>query len=1070
MNTRRISILALAFIMVFTLCVSNLAPFSTATDDDSDGIALVTLQSTWKYLDDGTDPGSSSDRTSWTAVDFDDSAWKTGSGDATFGAKAGKLQALDAAGIYLPKILLTHYMSNGLCVPTYFFRTTFDLDSAPASGLALMGSVFYDDAAIIYVNGTRVAAFDEPDGGFETNLTYGGSGAYDPKLGEFTADASLLKAGKNVISVEVHNQRSDSSDVYFEMSKLSLGVGTPEYLTMNVGEDETKRNFTWYFASSEGAVQFAERNGDTFPETYTTVKSTATEHNGTYIHRATISGLKPDTEYVYRVLCGNIVSKHYNFKTDPSDSFNFIFVGDPQIGASWGGSDDDDISGWTNTLDKASSMFPNTSLLVSAGDQVETYNNEAHYSGFLAPEALSSLAIATTVGNHDALGSLYSEHFNNPNTTINGIPYGVTAAGGDYWYTYNNTLFMHINHNNHSVAEHKAFMQYAIAQNPDVTWKVVVVHFAYFGAHIEYYNHELISGMRAAITPIYDELGIDVVLSGHEHSYARSYMVTYDDTGCTIHNENKDITGVTDPEGIFYITGASSSGSKYYDILADADSAHVAVKLSHTTTFSNVEIDSDSFKITTYRSEDGSVVDTFEIIKDKELVPEIPSPSDEVRNIALFKDYEIASPDKWNANLTDGIAVDSMTWVKTDWYGYQYGANSDGEENITFDLGAPEKVQTIRMHILDGGTEHNSSIRPADKFEVFVSDDGVNYRSVGEMPVVQPDSEDFNIYWTELKLDAPIDTRYVQIRISQSGGFVMLNEIKIYNGVPNLSEDETKIDNDPTLDIIDDNIAKGKKYETSLPYRSGGREVNWGYDENAEISYPDTNKSELTNGIIATDADYDNNAWVGLHSETPDAKDLGYAYAKVNLEDVYDISKIEVYFPDADFNTSAGVTGPKSTNVTFYADGVKIDAATKITAYNDNIAIYSVDTAVEAKEIEIRVVHGGWIFMSEISVNGVICNHEQDNDPVIPPEGDDPITPPQGGSNDDEESEFMPGDINANEKIDMTDYILLKRAYFGTFKFTETQNIAGDINKNNRIDMTDYILLKRVYFGTYTIK
>ena len=68
------------------------------------------------------------------------------------------------------------------------------------------------------------------------------------------------------------------------------------------------------------------------------------------------------------------------------------------------------------------------------------------------------------------------------------------------------------------------------------------------------------------------------------------------------------------------------------------------------------------------------------------------------------------------------------------------------------------------------------------------------------------------------------------------------------------------------------------------------------------------------------------------------------------------------------------------------------------------------------------------------------------------------------------ESQIVLGDINDNDKIDMTDYILLKRAYFGTFKFNDEQNKAGDINKNNKIDMTDYILLKRVYFGTFTIK
>lgn len=43
-----------------------------------------------------------------------------------------------------------------------------------------------------------------------------------------------------------------------------------------------------------------------------------------------------------------------------------------------------------------------------------------------------------------------------------------TAAGTDYWYVYNNTLFMNINTNNTSTAEHKAFMKEAIKENQDV--------------------------------------------------------------------------------------------------------------------------------------------------------------------------------------------------------------------------------------------------------------------------------------------------------------------------------------------------------------------------------------------------------------------------------------------------------------------------------------------------------------------------------------------------------------------------------------------------------------------------
>ncbi len=61
------------------------------------------------------------------------------------------------------------------------------------------------------------------------------------------------------------------------------------------------------------------------------------------------------------------------------------------------------------------------------------------------------------------------------------------------------------------------------------------------------------------------------------------------------------------------------------------------------------------------------------------------------------------------------------------------------------------------------------------------------------------------------------------------------------------------------------------------------------------------------------------------------------------------------------------------------------------------------------------------------------------------------------------------GDVNGNGKIDMTDYILVKRAYFGTYSLDEEQHELADINNNRKLDMTDYILLKRMYFGTYSI-
>ena len=79
----------------------------------------------------------------------------------------------------------------------------------------------------------------------------------------------------------------------------------------------------------------------------------------------------------------------------------------------------------------------------------------------------------TTIGNHDSGNAAYNEHFNLPNESA-GL--GATAAGTDYWFVYNNTLFMDINSNDLSTAEHKEFMEAAIAANPGVKWKTVIFH------------------------------------------------------------------------------------------------------------------------------------------------------------------------------------------------------------------------------------------------------------------------------------------------------------------------------------------------------------------------------------------------------------------------------------------------------------------------------------------------------------------------------------------------------------------------------------------------------------------
>lgn len=64
------------------------------------------------------------------------------------------------------------------------------------------------------------------------------------------------------------------------------------------------------------------------------------------------------------------------------------------------------------------------------------------------------------------------------------------------------------------------------------------------------------------------------------------------------------------------------------------------------------------------------------------------------------------------------------------------------------------------------------------------------------------------------------------------------------------------------------------------------------------------------------------------------------------------------------------------------------------------------------------------------------------------------------------------GDINGDYTVDADDYILLKRIYFGTSKYTsfgDKTEMRSDVDGNGVVNADDYILLKRACFGLYTI-
>jgi hypothetical protein len=347
-------------------------------------------------------------------------------------------------------------------------------------------------------------------------------------------------------------------------------------ISLGVGANASQRVVSWYTsANTAESVQVAPTaslvNGE-FPASAVSYAATITANtvNGGFNGHAVVSGLQENTAYSYRVGADGGWSGTYSFKTRSfTGDFDFLFFGDPQIGSS--GNVPKDGAGWEDTLNVALAANPDAELLESGGDQVETANTETQWNAFFASDKLRQYPWAATIGNHDVGGKAYDQHFWTPNTDRSAPFYSgnqATQSGGDYWYIYKGVLFIHLNSNAYANGSDAAHINYITS--------VVNAHQGEFKFTVLLYHHSIYSPAdhandgdnkirRQDFPTAFSNLGVDLVLQGHDHSYSRSYAIKNGQKANPAEQPGA-ATVSKGPGGVIYVTGNSASGSKYYDL------------------------------------------------------------------------------------------------------------------------------------------------------------------------------------------------------------------------------------------------------------------------------------------------------------------------------------------------------------------------------------------------------------------------------------------------------------------------------------------------------------------------
>jgi len=243
-----------------------------------------------------------------------------------------------------------------------------------------------------------------------------------------------------------------------------------------------------------------------------------TQGGVTVSYHAKLTGLTAG-EYSYSVSTGGKQSGWYDFTVSAGDNFKFVYIGDIQ----------DTIGGVAKkAFDLIYRNEKDAAFWILGGDVVERPQDRYWNEYFTSTDSIRrTIPVIACPGNHEyhkgISGKLEDRFIYNFSYLLDSHTDG--NAVFDMRYGNVAVITLDSNRDTWTLLSQRRWLKYALEKAKDAQWKIVVLHHPVYSVRGKL-RHFFI---RQLFDPLLRENGVDMVLQGHEHCYAR--MISKDENG-----------------------------------------------------------------------------------------------------------------------------------------------------------------------------------------------------------------------------------------------------------------------------------------------------------------------------------------------------------------------------------------------------------------------------------------------------------------------------------------------------------------------------------------------------------